>query len=122
MLSRLYLDQPTKAFLPGRPRPRHPCCEGNLTQVSVDDPFITRQHAINAARQSEQVRRAFGELLRRSRHAAGLSMARIEQLTGISETELADIESGRTDPSLETVVALAKVLRRDVAGMLSAEP
>ena len=49
-------------------------------------------------------------------------MARIEQLTGISETELADIESGRTDPSLETVVALAKVLRRDVAGMLSAEP
>lgn len=83
-----------------------------------DDPFISKQHAMDAGRQSEELRSAFGQALHRGRLEAGLSPARIEQITGVPEAELLEIESGRTDPALATMAALAKALGRNLSKLL----
>ena len=48
-----------------------------------------------------------------------MSHAEIEARTGVPESELSDIEAGRTDPALATMVALAKALHEDLWALLA---
>jgi transcriptional regulator with XRE-family HTH domain len=42
------------------------------------------------------------------REKAGMTLKQLETATGISDSELSDIERGKKDPRLSTVVILAK--------------
>lgn len=61
---------------------------------------------------------------KRLRHARDAQNARQEDVAvkaGITRTQLANIEAGRTDPSLSTFVALLRVLGLE-AGKVLSEP
>ncbi|MEV4347175.1 helix-turn-helix domain-containing protein [Actinoplanes sp. NPDC049596] len=59
---------------------------------------------------------SFGSLLRRHRHAAGLSLAELAAASGVSVRGIGDMERGRSRrPQNRTVVALADALRLDEA-------
>jgi transcriptional regulator with XRE-family HTH domain len=52
-----------------------------------------------------------GSALRKARLAKGLTLRDVEKLTGMSESQISQIENGRRrDPAFKTVVTLAKAL------------
>ncbi len=57
---------------------------------------------------------AFGRTLRRLRRERDLSQEALSHLSGLSAKHLSDIERGRSEPRLTTVVQLADALAVDV--------
>lgn len=66
----------------------------------------------------------FADRLKALREAAGISQYRLAQLAGISKQNVSRLELGRSEPSWETVQALARALRLEVSAFVieSAEP
>jgi transcriptional regulator with XRE-family HTH domain len=54
---------------------------------------------------------SFGRTIRRRREAVGLTLEQLAERSGLSPNYVGTVENGRRDPSLSTVVALAKGLR-----------
>jgi transcriptional regulator with XRE-family HTH domain len=64
---------------------------------------------------AKQKLESFADRLRTLREAAGVSQYRLAQLSGITKQSLSKLELGKTQPSFETVLTLAKVLGVDVS-------
>jgi DNA-binding XRE family transcriptional regulator len=60
-----------------------------------------------------------GARLRAWREAGGLTQAEAAQRAGIPRSQCADLEAGRYDPRLGTLVTVAAVLRRSVTDLLA---
>ena len=52
----------------------------------------------------------FGREVRRRRETSGLTLEQLAELSGLSPNYIGSIEAGRRDPSLSTVLALARGL------------
>jgi transcriptional regulator with XRE-family HTH domain len=52
----------------------------------------------------------FGDLLRMQRDRAGMTQLELANLAGIGRAQIANLETGRGDPSLVTLRKLAKAL------------
>jgi transcriptional regulator with XRE-family HTH domain len=60
----------------------------------------------------------FGENFRLARIKAGLTQQEIEAQTGLKQAYVSQIERGRLNPTLASMVALAEVVRKDVRALL----
>ena len=60
----------------------------------------------------------FGKAVRRRRQALGLTLEKAAERAGLSPNYLGTVETGRRDPSLSTVVAVAKALGASPAELL----
>jgi transcriptional regulator with XRE-family HTH domain len=54
---------------------------------------------------------SFGTTIRRKREALGLTLEEVAERSKLSPNYIGTVENGRRDPSLSTVLALAKALR-----------
>ena len=54
---------------------------------------------------------SFGRSVKRRREALGLTLEALAERAGLSPNYIGTVENGRRDPSLSTVLALAKGLR-----------
>jgi transcriptional regulator with XRE-family HTH domain len=54
---------------------------------------------------------SFGRTIRKKREALGLTLEEYAERTGLSPNYIGTVENGRRDPSLSTILALAKGLR-----------
>ena len=54
---------------------------------------------------------SFGSTVKRRREALGLTLEQLAERAGLSPNYIGTVENGRRDPSLSTVLALAKGLR-----------
>jgi transcriptional regulator with XRE-family HTH domain len=57
----------------------------------------------------------FGQEIRRRRQALGLTLEQLASASGLTPNYIGTIENGKRDPSLSTVMALAKGLQTEVA-------
>ena len=62
--------------------------------------------------------RHFGNRLRETRLAAGLSQSELEELSGIPKARLSRYENGHVEPSIQTLARLAKALNVSEASLL----
>jgi transcriptional regulator with XRE-family HTH domain len=62
--------------------------------------------------------RHFGNRLRESRLAAGLSQSELEELSGIPKARLSRYENGHVEPSIQTLARLARALNVSEASLL----
>jgi transcriptional regulator with XRE-family HTH domain len=60
--------------------------------------------------------------LRQRREAGGLSLSELAELAGVAKGTVAAIEGGRSNPTLETVYALAAAFGCSMAELLSGSP
>jgi transcriptional regulator with XRE-family HTH domain len=60
----------------------------------------------------------FGQEIRRRREAAGLTLEALAERAGLTPNYIGGIEMGRRDPSLSTVLAIARGLRISPADLL----
>lgn len=67
---------------------------------------------------SDDLAIVFGENFKRARVAAGLTQREIEVLTGIRQHYVSQIESGKQNPTLDTLSALAQAVGSDVRTLL----
>jgi transcriptional regulator with XRE-family HTH domain len=68
------------------------------------------------------VSRALGENVRRLRLERGLSVVDLAARSGVARATLTQLESGRGNPTIETIAALAAVLGADADRLLRHEP
>jgi predicted transcriptional regulator len=61
----------------------------------------------------------FGKTVREARHKAGLTQTHLAELSGLAQQYIARIEAGHINPTLATMVAVARVLHLNVGDMLS---
>lgn len=57
----------------------------------------------------------FGQEIRRRRQALNLTLEQLAEASGLTPNYIGTIENGKRDPSLSTVMALAKGLRTEAA-------
>ena len=68
--------------------------------------------------QAVELRVLFGNNFRAARQKAGLTQRDIEAHTGIKQHYVSQIESGKQNPTLGTMAALAWSVNKDVIGLL----
>jgi transcriptional regulator with XRE-family HTH domain len=61
---------------------------------------------------------SFGNTVRRRRQGLGLTLEALAERSGLTPNYLGSVEMGRRDPSLSTVLAIAKGLRVPAAELL----
>jgi transcriptional regulator with XRE-family HTH domain len=66
----------------------------------------------------EDVQRALGRNLRQARERAGLTQEAVAERSGVHPTEVSRIESGKRDPRIATVEALAEAVGVSVSDLL----
>ncbi len=54
---------------------------------------------------------SFGKAIRKKRKSLGLTLEQVAERAGLSPNYVGTVENGERDPSLSTVLALAKALR-----------
>lgn len=59
-----------------------------------------------------------GENIRKERKVRNLTQKKLAELAGISNSYLSDIEVGRTSPSLNTLLNIAKALKIEAKDFL----
>jgi len=64
------------------------------------------------------VRRALGKNLRQARERAGLTQEAVAERSGVHPTEVSRIETGKRDPRIATVEALAEAVGVSVSDLL----
>lgn len=52
------------------------------------------------------------------RTSKGYSLRQLEQLSGVSKTEINDIENGKTNPTIETLKLIAKALEVELTELI----
>lgn len=62
--------------------------------------------------------RHFGNRLRETRLAAGLSQSELEEISGIPKARLSRYENGHVEPSIQTLARLARALNVSKASLL----
>ncbi len=71
-----------------------------------------------ADRRGVDLRVCFGNNFRAARQRAKLTQKDIEQRTGIKQHYVSQLELGKQNPTLGTMIALAQAVGKDVSGML----
>jgi transcriptional regulator with XRE-family HTH domain len=66
----------------------------------------------------DQIIKAFGENLRATRQGKKLSQAKLATIADLDPTNLSEIEGGKINPTLTTIMALAKALDVDPSELL----
>jgi transcriptional regulator with XRE-family HTH domain len=64
----------------------------------------------------------FGDTIRRRRERLGLTLEQLAERSGLSPNYIGSVENRRRDPSLSTVLALAKGLRAPPGELLGSVP
>jgi DNA-binding XRE family transcriptional regulator len=82
--------------------------------VESDNVYVDAHHAARAISQAVETRQMFGRNLRRARISAGLTPGDIQDRAGVPQEFVDEIEQGRADPSLRTMVTLAFAVERDL--------
>lgn len=82
------------------------------SSARADDP------AVAGDSRRGDVRRALGKNLRRARERAGLTQEAVAERSGVHPTEVSRIESGKRDPRISTVEALAEAVGVSVGDLL----
>lgn len=59
-----------------------------------------------------------GESIRKYRKEKGWSQRKLSELSGVSHTQIANYETNRTKPTLETIVKIANALNVNIAELL----
>ena len=62
---------------------------------------------------------SFGKAVKAARHEVGLSQEALAYEAGIHRTYISDIERGRRNPSLTTMIRIAEALEQPVAALVS---
>ena len=80
-----------------------------IYQVNIffNSPDLSGQMANN---RNEQILKAFGENLKKLREAKGLTTREFANLADIAYSQVWTLESGQGDPSLTTLLAIARTL------------
>ena len=78
--------------------------------------------AVTVATAGTPVSRALGENVRRLRLERGLSVVDLAARSGIARATLTQLESGRGNPTIETIAALAVALGADADRLLRYDP
>ena len=71
---------------------------------------------------AEEAKRTFGETIQRLRQQSGLSQEQLGHDSGITATEVKEIEAGRVDTKLFTIIRLANRLGTTVEELLRGIP
>jgi transcriptional regulator with XRE-family HTH domain len=71
------------------------------------------------ASDAKEMRMLFGQNCKAARIEAGLSQADIAERTGIPQSRVSQIELGKANITLETMMILARVIDRDLLYLLS---
>ncbi len=61
---------------------------------------------------------SIGENIRRLRKEKGWSQRKLSELSGVSHTQIANYETNRTKPTLETIVKIANALDVNISELL----
>jgi DNA-binding XRE family transcriptional regulator len=96
----------------------------NLTRNGerVAMPAVLKACQGGAAVPRKRKRVTFADRLRHARAEAGISQYRLAQLTGLSKQALSQLELGQSQPSWETVQALARALGVSCEAFLTDPP
>jgi transcriptional regulator with XRE-family HTH domain len=84
------------------------------------NPVVGSNQQVGGSRDMAQERH-FGNRLRESRVAAGLSQSELEELSGIPKARLSRYENGHVEPSIQTLARLSKALNVSEASLLGDE-
>lgn len=76
----------------------------------------------NSPSVAEEAKRTFGATIQRLREQSHLSQEQLGQASGITATELKEIEAGRADTTLFTIIRLANRLGTTVEELLRGIP
>lgn len=74
-----------------------------------------------ANNRNEQILKVFGENLKKLREAKGLTTREFANLADIAYSQVWTLESGKGDPSLTTLMAIARVLEVPLSSLISQE-
>lgn len=77
---------------------------------------VTQPSQTDGSRPHLQTR--FGERLREARQKAKLTQAALAESAGLTQQYVAKIETGRINPTLATMAAVARVLGTEIGDML----
>ncbi|MBO0737765.1 MAG: helix-turn-helix transcriptional regulator [Alphaproteobacteria bacterium] len=66
----------------------------------------------------DDLQSVFGQNLRAARHKAHLTQAQVAERTGLTQQYVSWVEAGHANLTLATMANLAKVVRREVVGLL----
>lgn len=69
-----------------------------------------------------RVRTTLGHNVRELRLSSGMSQAELAEQAGIRRALISDIERGKTNATLDTMVRIARVLRVEAHELLNARP
>lgn len=94
--------------------PKHP------TSSKLENEEAASRGTASSAVEALQV--LFGENFRLARTKAGLTQREIESQTGLKQAYISQIERGKLNPTLASMVALAAVVRKDVRALLKSSP
>ncbi len=61
---------------------------------------------------------SFGQTIRRRREALGLTIEQLAERSGLSPNYVGSVENGKRDPSLSTILGLAKGFRVSAADLI----
>jgi transcriptional regulator with XRE-family HTH domain len=67
-------------------------------------------------------REALARRLREARRESALTLKQVEHLSGFSSTHVSEIERGRTTPTVDALVRIARALRRDPCYFIEDRP
>ncbi len=84
----------------------------------IERPFLTDRDEARVVALTSARRVRFGRCVRSLRRQAGLSRHDLAERSGVPIDEIAAIECGQSDPALDTMVALANALDRDLSWLL----
>lgn len=63
----------------------------------------------------QQCREAIAELVKRARHAAGISQVQLAERAGLSRTNIERIESAKYNVTIDTLSLIARALDKQIA-------
>jgi ribosome-binding protein aMBF1 (putative translation factor) len=79
----------------------------------------SRVHAALLESESRQLRRGFGEVLRRRRETLGISRETVAKKSGLRKSKVAYVEDGEQMASLDTVYRIALALGKSAAELVA---
>ena len=80
--------------------------------------MVERNAPSGTAGDGSELRAHFGKTVQQARQRAGLTQAGLADLAGLTQQYIARIEAGQINPTLATMVAVARVFQLDVGAML----
>ncbi|WP_081203183.1 helix-turn-helix domain-containing protein [Niastella yeongjuensis] len=83
--------------------------------IFLISPELTKQMTRN---KDEKLLKAFGENLKKLREAKGLTTREFADIADIAYSQVWTLESGRGDPSLSTLMAIARTLEVSLSDLV----